>query len=192
MRLRAFLFLGCLFWVAGCYESRSPELRPHASESGPVENDASRSVPRGSPDSDCPILLPTESFTEDAAALSLRRTPFFTIQLPPEWTIDKLPRKEDDRYAEFRIVSPPDINVFMVVVATDKPRFIQCFCAPWEKYKHYEQDGIKYADLTMTIGRSEIRTLKAVGRKYGTDVHLDYKSFDHELLDRIIESIRPL
>jgi hypothetical protein len=80
--------------------------------------------------------------------------------------------------------------MFVVIATTDEPRFPSCFCAPWDEYRKYEKNGIKYADLTN--GEMNHRTLKAVGRRYGTDVHLRYGRFDKVILDEMIESVRPL
>jgi len=117
-------------------------------------------------------------------------TPYFTIDIPANWQIRELPVEEKDpTEREFEVLSPDAKQVFVVVAATDEPRFVSCFCAPWDEYKKYEKNGIEYADLTIEV--LNVRTLKAVGRRYGTDVHLRYGDFDKAMLDETIESIRP-
>lgn len=119
-------------------------------------------------------------------------TQYFSIELPSGWSIKPLaPLPDEDSYVDFEVLSPESKQVLVVSAATDGPQFIQCFCAPWENYRQYERDGIKYADLTMTVGKSRVRTLKAVGTQFGTDVHLEYGAFDKPTLDRIVESVRP-
>ncbi len=128
----------------------------------------------------------------EQAHAELVETPYFTLRLPPGWHVEqRLAEEQDATDADFSVTDPGNSEVFAVTVATDEPRFIQCFCAPWENYRQYERDGIQYADLTMYVSSASIRTLKAKGDKYGTDVHLMYEHHDRKLLDTIIESIQP-
>lgn len=179
-----FIAMLCALWLVGCRQSVSPEAGLKTTEDGPA-------IAPESPGAESP-----DEETEAAAAapddLTIKETAYFTIMLPTNWTIEEQATEEGDTDASFEVQDPEGNEVFVVTVATDEPRFIQCFCAPWEYYKKYDKDGIKYADLTMNVGRASVRTLKAVGAKYGTDVHLDYENYDRKLLDSVVESIRPL
>jgi len=91
-------------------------------------------------------------------------------------------------YSEFEVLSPESKPAFVVTVDTTGPKFIQCFCGPWENYKLSEKNGLKYADWNQAPSH---RTLKIVGNHYSTDVHLSYGKSDASVLDQIIESIQP-
>jgi hypothetical protein len=137
-------------------------------------------------------VLAISVLAEDASEFTKRETAYFAIELPRKWKL--VPVEPDDKASklrEFNVSDAESGNVFMVSVAIDSPRFIDCFCAPWRDYKRYEKDGLKYADLTQSLGSVDVRTLKIIGPKYGTDVHLRYGKHNRAMLGRIIESIRP-
>jgi hypothetical protein len=130
------------------------------------------------------------SSQDNPVAPPLTKTDYFSIELPPGWTIDEVEEQPDlEELQTFSVQNAKADEVFQVTVAVDGPRFVQCFCAPWSEYHEYERDQIKYADLTMFDGA--VRTLKAVGQRFGTDVHVEYLDRDKAELDRIVESIRP-
>src|SRR5687768_6533718 len=116
----------------------------------------------------------------------------FSITLPPGWTLAEVEAEVPDveRYREFAVREENGAEAFIITVAVDGPKFVECWCADWSKYEEYERAGIKYANLYMFDGG--VRTLKAVGRRYGTDVHLSYNGRDKAILDKVVESIRPL
>ena len=115
------------------------------------------------------------------------RNDYFLCSLPPKWTLSQVERHDPDR--AFDVKKPDGITAFTITVATDKPRFIQCYCTGWDAYDKYTNDGIEYANVYMDDGN--LRTLKAKGARFGTDVHLPYGNLDRETVDRITESVRP-
>jgi hypothetical protein len=174
----------CALWFAGCRQSVSLETELKTAEAASNTTVESTNTEASSED--------TELAGTEHNSLARKDTAYFSILLPTNWTIAECAPEEGEDGVSFDVKDSEGTEVFNVSVATDEPRFIQCFCAPWEKYKKYEKDGIKYADLTFDIGLKSVRTMKAVGAKYGTDVHLAYENYDHKLLDKIVESIRPL
>lgn len=116
---------------------------------------------------------------------------YFSIALPAGWTLAEVESVHslDDRCRGFAVRERNGLQVFKITVAVDGPRFINCWCRPWSEYQEYEQDGIKYANLYLFDGRT--RTLKAMGQRYGTDVHLNYEGHDKDVLNKVAESIRP-
>ena len=122
--------------------------------------------------------------------LARTETAYFTIDLPPTWKIDAVtPEDEQSKEREYDVINADAKKVFTVTVAIDAPRFIECFCVPWRAYKRYKKDGLKYAEVRLT--KLDVRTVKVVGHKYGTDVHLRYAGSDRPTLDRVVDSIRP-
>lgn len=116
---------------------------------------------------------------------------YFSIALPVGWSLAEIESAHalDDRYRKFAVRETKGSEVFVITVAVDGPSFIHCWCRPLSEYEKYEKDGIKYANLYLSDGKS--RTLKAVGQRYGTDVHVNYESHDKGVLNKIAESIRP-
>ena len=114
---------------------------------------------------------------------------YFQCSLPENWQIGQLKRSEWDTDVSFDVAQPDGTTAFTITVATDKPRFVECYCTGWDAYDYFTRDGIDFANVYMDEGN--LRTLKAKGSRYGTDVHLSYGTLDRGIANRIVESVRP-
>ncbi|HUG71388.1 MAG TPA: hypothetical protein VMM76_26800 [Pirellulaceae bacterium] len=114
---------------------------------------------------------------------------YFECLLPPEWELSEIKREDWSTDVAFDVTQPNGTIAFTITVATDAPRFIDCYCVGWDAYEYFTREGVDYANVYMDDGN--LRTLKAKGLRFATDVHLAYNSLDRKIANRIVESVRP-
>ena len=189
MRNHRLLAVMAISAVVGCSRESSPPMNeaPDANPNAVVDSPVI-TVPPDHTTAEASEAEPAPNVTVELRA---RETDYFTLGLPEGWLLETQSEEDDDGTVTYSVRGLDASKVFKITVAIDEPRFIQCFCAPWNEYRQFERDGIKFADLTIEFRRKRVRTLKAVGAKFGTDVHMTYANYAPELLDAIVESIRP-
>jgi len=123
------------------------------------------------------------AYAGDIAPTMSATTTHFTVVLPSDWSVNTVTNElKRWKYGFFNGTN----LVFQAEVWTGT-EFLECFCAPWDKYEVIKRTNEEARVLRLD---DKTRTLKIAGQRYSLDIHATFKGYSPDVIDNILTSIR--
>lgn len=110
-------------------------------------------------------------------------TEHLSVELPSGWGFTVIP-SDTNGWTYTLFDGTNEVLTASVWLGTE---FLDCFCAPLDKYRIIKHDNQVVRTIRLT---DNTRTLKIAGSKYSLDIHATHINYDKRIIDRMMSSIR--
>lgn len=129
------------------------------------------------------VMVASVAYGGENGAAKPVDTDYFSVQVPASWQVTLTSHGTNGWTYSFL----DGTNQVFEASIWRGTSFLECFCAPWDKYKLIKRDHEKVR--TIRLG-DHIRTLKIAGETYSMDIHASHRGYDKQLIDGVLASIR--